>query len=108
MRVVRQDDHYKPLDSIRRVTIDGLELYNYDEPAALDEAAICMAILSACPNDGQPTLVLIEGTMLVELPRLRALADRFVFLTADQTTCRTRRAARTDYAPSDPRESLLL
>uniref|UniRef100_A0A915CFX4 Uncharacterized protein n=1 Tax=Parascaris univalens TaxID=6257 RepID=A0A915CFX4_PARUN len=64
----------------------------------VDERRFVEAILNAAVTHDN---VVVEGNMLTELPLVRSLISRILFLTLDRETCLVRRLQRSDYDPPD-------
>uniref|UniRef100_A0A915C6W6 Molybdopterin synthase catalytic subunit n=1 Tax=Parascaris univalens TaxID=6257 RepID=A0A915C6W6_PARUN len=99
--IISQDDFFHNKEFVRCIPKESdpsIRFYNYDSPEAVDERRFVEAILNAAVTHDN---VVVEGNMLTELPLVRSLISRILFLTLDRETCLVRRLQRSDYDPPD-------
>ncbi|KAI6233061.1 hypothetical protein M3Y99_00967900 [Aphelenchoides fujianensis] len=99
--LILQDDFFKQKEDVRQVastTDPNVLFWHYDEPAALDEEALCSEVRKCVETSD---VVVVEGNMITEIPALYPLFNRLLFVTVDYETCKQRRELRDDYDPPD-------
>lgn len=68
----------------------GEELFNFNHPDAIDQQKLLASIASQVTAEGSPTILLVEGLMVLHIPEVRAMLDVRVFveLEADKRALR--------------------
>uniref|UniRef100_A0A0N4ZN30 Molybdopterin synthase n=1 Tax=Parastrongyloides trichosuri TaxID=131310 RepID=A0A0N4ZN30_PARTI len=98
---ISQDDFYIDEGSVRRIESKdnpNVIFYDYDSIASLNQEKL---IEEVHKRSKSCDLLIIEGTMLLEIKNLVSYFSKILYITLDKETCRDRRKNRKDYDPPD-------
>ncbi|XP_037094035.1 nicotinamide riboside kinase 1-like [Pollicipes pollicipes] len=103
--LVAQDDYFLPEDDPRHVPAPGVNHLNWELLSSIDTGRMVtdVAAILAQPapaGDAAPRLLIIEGFLVLNDARLRALCDVQCYVTLERGICWERRQHR-HYEPAD-------
>lgn len=109
VRLVRQDDYFYKRDSPQHTWIPEMNYINREIISALDMPRMISDVESiihgSCsdhPFDATVNILLIEGFLIFNHPKLLSLCDVRIEVQITQTICRERRKLRTYNPPNPP------
>lgn len=108
VRLIRQDDYFYKRDSPHHTWIPEMNYINREIMSALDMPRMISDIESiihglCCdqPTDGTVNILIIEGFLIFNQPKVLSLCDVRIEIQITQAVCRERRKLRT-YNPPNP------